>query len=180
MRAQATDYIQSSRFQASVIGAGGRQWLDRPGAGFSAITVPEATVESIEYKEGHHIYTMKQPGNVTVSDITLTRGVTRRDSSFWDWIRVVIEGTGEYRATVEVYQYARDTALPRSFPAVGDQNATKIDTDRPAKTYKCYNAFPIRVKPGGDLDATASEISLQEVDVAFENFEIVEGDPPPP
>lgn len=185
MRAQATDFLHSMRFHADVIGAGGIQWLQKegagtqPGAGFSAVTTPEATVESVEYKEGQMIYTRKYPGNATVSDITMSRGVARRDSSFWDWLRVVVEGSGEYRATLQIKHFHRDTALPRSFPATGDQNATNLAVDRPARTYICYEAFPIRHKVAADLDATASEISVMEMDIAYENFEVVEGEPPP-
>ena len=31
---------------------------------------------------------------------------------------------------------------------------------------------PIRIKPAGDLDATSSDVSLAEMDVAFERFVI--------
>lgn len=185
MRAQATDFLHSMRFHADVIGAGGVQFLQKegqnnqPGAGFSAVTTPEATVESVEYKEGHTIYTKKYPGNPTVSDLTMSRGVARRDSSFWDWLRIVIEGSGEYRATLQIKHFHRDTALPRPYPATGDQNATNLNVDTPARTYMCYEAFPIRHKVAADLDATASEISVMEIDVAFEHFEVVEGIPPP-
>ena len=67
-------------------------WTNKGEAGFSAVTTPEATVEAVEYKEGTMIYTRKFPGNPTQSDITLSRGVARQDSTFWDWLRVVVEG----------------------------------------------------------------------------------------
>lgn len=177
-RAQATDFIHSMRFQVDAIGVGGVARLavpGRPQAGFSTVTTPEATTEPVEYKEGNMVYTRKYPGNPTVSDITLARGVARGDSSFWDWLRVVIEGSGEYRADLDIKHFHRDTALNRAQPANGGQpNLTNINTDTPARIYHVKEAFPTRHKVAADLDATASEISIQEIDLAYENFEVEE------
>lgn len=174
-RAQATDFLQSMRFHVEAIGLDGSQRLvaaGRPQAGFSQVTTPEATSEMVEYREGNRIYTIKQPGNPQMSDITMSRGVTRGDSALWDWMRIVLEGSGEYRADLEIKQFHRDTSLTRTQPANGgQQNLTNIDTNTPALIYHVREAFPIRVKPAADFDATASEISLSEVDCAFESFE---------
>jgi len=177
-RAQATDFIHSMRFQVDAIGVGGVQRLlavGRPQAGFSAVTTPEATVEAVEYKEGNTVYTKKQPGNPSMSDITMSRGVTRGDSSFWEWLRVVMEGSGEYRADLDIKHFHRDTSLVRTQPASGDQpNLTNIDTNTPGRIYHVREAFPTRHKVAADLDATASEISIMELDVAYETFEVEE------
>jgi phage tail-like protein len=166
------------RFHVDAIGVGGVQRLVTPGraqAGFQQCSVPELNVESVEYKEGNNLYTKKFPGNPQVSDITLTRGVARADSSFWEWMRVVAEGSGDYRADLEIKHFHRDTALVRSVPASGDQpNLTNINVDTPARIYHVREAFPIRVKPAADFDATASEISLAEMDISLEFFEVEE------
>jgi phage tail-like protein len=181
-RAVSTDFIHSMRYHARVIPVGGGADplvpAGRPEAGFSNMSTPEATVEAVEYKEGTMIYTQKYPGNPSMSDLTFSRGVARRDSTFWDWLRRVIEGSGEYRATVNVMHYHRDTALPRPFPATGELNATDINKDSPARTYIVYEAFPIRHKVAADMDATASEISVMELDISYEHFEVVEGAAP--
>ena len=177
-RAQATDFIHSMRFQVDAIGVGGTARLvatGRPQAGFSAVTTPEATVEAVEYKEGNTVYTKKYPGNPSMSDITMSRGVTRGDSSFWEWLRVVMEGSGEYRADLDIKHFHRDTSLVRTQPASGDQpNLTNIDTNTPGRIYHVREAFPTRHKVAADLDATASEISIMELDVAYETFEVEE------
>ena len=148
------------------------------GAGFSNVTTPEISTEAVEYKEGTMVYTRKYPGNPTMSDVTLSRGVARLDSSFWDWLRVVVEGgpvggiTAEYRVDLDIKHYHRDTSLIRTAP--GFENATDLSQDLPARTYHVREAFPIRHKVAGDLDATASEISIMEIDVAYEHFEITE------
>jgi phage tail-like protein len=176
-REVATDFIHSMRFQVNTTD-GSRFGLAPPGraeAGFTAVTTPEATVEAVEYKEGTMIYTRKYPGNPTVSDITLSRGVARLDSSFWDWVRAVIEGSGEYRQDIDIKHFHRDTALVRDVPTTGaDANLTNIDVETPARVYHVREAFPIRQKVAGDLDATASEISIMELDVSYEHFEVEE------
>lgn len=189
-RALATDFLHSMRYHVNVTSRGGNPVSDlipngRPQAGFSAVTTPEATVEAVEYKEGTYLYTRKQPGNTTMADITLSRGVTRGDSSFWEWCRLVIEGApagsteAEYRADMDIKHFHRDTSLVRPVPASGDQpNLTQLNIDNPARIYHVSECFPIRHKVAADLDATASEISIMELDVSYEYFEVEEGEAP--
>jgi phage tail-like protein len=176
-RTVATDFLHSMKFQV-VVDDGDRGITlspeGRSEAGFSMVTTPEATVESVEYREGTYIYTRKFPGNPTMNDITFSRGVARRDSTFWDWMRRTLEGSGEYRVDLSIRHFHRDTALVRETPAVNAVNSTEIDIETPARTYLIKQAFPMRHKSAGDLDATASEISIMELDVSFEYFEILE------
>jgi phage tail-like protein len=187
-RSVVTDFLQGMRFHVDVDAFDGSTRL-QPGeiqAGFNSVTLPEATTEATEYREGQYIYTRKYPGLPTVSDITMTRGVTRKDSTFWDWMRQVIEGSGEYRANLSIKHYHRDSFLGRSFrpgqvPAVPDFNTvSEVDPGKlvPSITYRCYCAFPIRHKVAADLDATSAEVSIMELDVAIEYFE-VERNPEP-
>lgn len=178
-RAVATDYLHSMRFQVAVNdGNNPLTTLNPDGvveAGFSAVTTPEMTVEAVEYKEGNMIYTRKYPGNPSMSDITLSRGVARVDSSFWNWMQLVAEGAefdqpvAQYRQDLDIRHFHRDTSL------TGDtvQNRTQLDVGSPARIYRIKEAFPIRHKVAGDLDATASEISIMELDLSFEHFDVV-------
>lgn len=184
-RAQATDFLSSMRFNVDVVGVGGVSFLQRPGStglpqsGFNNVSIPSINVEAVEYKEGTDIYSRKFPGNPSVDDVTLSRGVVRLDSSFYDWIRVVVEGSGEYRADIDIKQYHRDTSLVRPFPTTGGvPNLTRIDTSTPARIIHCHEAFPTMVKPGADLDATSGEVNVAEMTVAIEYFEVEEGSAP--
>jgi len=166
------------RFWVNVTGVGGVNLLNTalngtsPQAGFSTCSTPEATTEAVEYKEGHYVYTRKYPGNPTVSDISMQRGVAKVDSSFWSWLKTVIEG-GEYRADVAINHYHRDTALPGL--GAGKGNLQGIDlTAKPARQYLVKEAFPTRHKVAGDMDATASEVSIQDLDLAYEEFDVIE------
>lgn len=178
-RAQETDFLSSMRFHVDVVPVGNGQHTLRTGgntpqAGFTNVSTPELTVDPAEYKEGQMVYTRKFPGNPSVSDITMSRGVARADSSFWDWARVVVEGSGDYRATVSIKHYHRDTSLTRGVADRSLENKTDLDLNSPARVYKLYEAFPVRHKVAADLDGTASEISIMELDVTYESFEIEE------
>lgn len=174
-RAVATDFLHSMRYQVVVADPNVATFAPdgRAQAGFTTCSTPEATVELAEYKEGTFVYTRKYPGNPTVADISMARGVARTDTTFWDWVRRVIEGSGEYRADVDINHYHRVDTLLRDRDQDGSEgNFTSINLDNPARIYHLKEAFPIRHKVAGDLDATASEISLMELDVAFEHFDM--------
>ena len=180
------DFLHSMRFHVIAEQIGDFTPLQvegYPDAGFSAVSTPELTVEAVEYKEGSMVYTQKYPGNPSVSDITLSRGVARRDSSFWSWMRVVAEGTGNYRADLRIKHFHRQESLIRDgSPGAIQQpevNYTEFSPTLPAREYLCRECFPIRHKVAADLDATSSEISIMELDVSMEHFEVVENLEPP-
>lgn len=172
-RPVAEDFLHSMRFHVEIIdGTRPDAGFGPPEAGFSMCSVPEATTEAVEYKEGTYIYTRKQPGNTTFAAISLSRGVAITDSAFWTWMKIVIEGAGEYRQDIRIKHYHREEALPGSGDVTA--NLTAIPTSVPAaRTYEVFNAFPSRHKVAGDLDATASEISIMELDLEFEYFNLI-------
>lgn len=173
-RPVAEDFLHSMRFHVEIIdGSRPDAGFGPPEAGFSMCGVPEATVEAVEYKEGTYVYTRKQPGNTTFADISLSRGVAITDSAFWKWIKIVIEGAGEYRQDVRIKHYHREEALPGTGNDFST-NLTAIPTSvAAARTYEIFNSFPVRHKVAGDLDATASEISIMELDLSFEYFNLI-------
>lgn len=170
MRSANTDYFHNFRFHAQVDGWAGVDYLETTQAGFNTCTTPEYTLEATEYREGTYTYTRKFPGLVTVSDITLGRGVVRTASRFYEWMIRAVEG-GEYRADVTILHYHRVGKDPDE--AAGFAGTPRSDIGY-AKKYKCLECLPIRFKPAGDLDATAADVSIQEVDIAMERFEIIE------
>lgn len=127
------------------------------GAGFQAVTVPETSLGMAEYREGIYTYTRKQPGIPTQNDITLTQGVTKRQSDFFDWLKNAIEGRA-YRTDLEIWHFHRED--PKGIDGT------------PSRIYRALNAFPTRVKVAADLEGNAEDISLAEVDLAFEEMEI--------
>ncbi|MBW2169347.1 MAG: phage tail protein [Deltaproteobacteria bacterium] len=192
-RAAATDPLHAFRFHAKMIAgepvngipganpndvlqpsSAGEGFIAGQGAeaGFQSITSPELTQEPAEYREGIRTYTQKFPGVPSVNDITMIRGCARFDTSFISWILAAAEGD-EYRGDLTIYHIQR----PKRELAIGNQGAnmaaTEIEvTDKDTKRYILRDAFPTRVKIAGDLDSSTSDVSLSEIDVAYERFDI--------
>jgi phage tail-like protein len=170
-RPTATDFFHNMRFGVDLANssflAGG--WP----AGFSACTTPEASNEAVEYREGQQVYTQKFPGLPTMNDLTLSKGVVLSRNQFYDWMFSTIEGGVGYRADVIITHYHR-SALP-GFGGFGTANTTSIPDGSVAnRKYSCYEAFPIRCKVAGDLDATSSDVSVSELDISYEYFSIAD------
>ena len=180
-RPVSTDFLHSMRFHVTAQVTGGTSPLDNasvsPSAGFMSVSTPEATVEAVEYREGLYNFPRKFPGNTTVSDVTMQKGVARGDGTFWLWLKLVISGNGEYRADVTINHFDR-SVLNSSLPSYSAVNAARTATaPGAARQYVLYEAFPIRHKVAADLDASTSDISIMELDIAYEYFDIVEGAP---
>lgn len=158
-RAQSTDYYHVMKFH--VVDAGNTDMLDKA-AGFASCTLPELSIESIEYKEGLWVYRRKYPGNPTVSDVSLRRGVVKKASKLYSWMKACNEGN-EYRIDIIIYHYHRDDV----------KSMVEYSTATPSRQIKCYDAFPIRFKPGADFDAQTGDVSIEEIDIAVERFEVV-------
>jgi phage tail-like protein len=185
-RSVKTDYLHSMRFHVDMVMASNEDLLNSavpasggPAAGFASVGLPDVTVETVEYKEGIWIYAKKQPGNPSFAPVSMRRGVTRGDTSFWNWIQRVIEGQGEYRADISIKQFHRDTNLTNRKDGETNVSQAKLNNlATPAKTYVLHEAFPTHHKVGDDMDATASEISIMELQVDFEYFTVTEGNAP--
>lgn len=155
-RAQSTDMYHVFKFH--VVDSENR--LDRL-AGFTSVTMPEMNLEAVEYKEGIWTYRRKYPGDVTINDMTLTRGAVKQGSKFYSWIKDAIEGN-KYRLDMKIYHYHRDDI----------QGLTNYINAKPSRIINIFEAFPIRVKPGADFDSMTSEVSIEEIDIALERFTV--------
>jgi len=151
-RSQADDLLQSFRFQ--VVDSAAAPFLDVT-AGFNNVTTPEVSVEVAEYREGNRKYTLKQPGVPTIEACTMQRGIAKTESNFGDWMLDKLLGGGGYRTDLTIKIY--------------DQVDTGENVDDVAKReLTAKEAFPSRVKLIGDLDATSSDINIQEIECACE------------
>jgi len=172
VRPAANDLLQSFRFHvtAAEIPTVGDplQYTERGTgfeqggqAGFQSVTLPDVTLEATEYREGTMKWTQKYPGPPTVSDVTLMRGVAKRDTAFHDWVMAANNGT-EYRTDVTIWHYQRTEY----------DNATLSETDDSYRRVECKECFGMRSKPGADFDSMSGEVSLMECDFACESFEV--------
>jgi phage tail-like protein len=176
-RAAAEDLFHSFRFWAFAQRAGGGAdplTVSGAEAGFSAITTPEYSLEAVEYREGNSIFTKKYPGLPTTADLTFSRGVVLQDTGFYNWLIETVASGNEYRADVTIIQFHRSGLPAWDASQKIPTDVTQPKTRNPQRNYIVYEAFPIRVKPAGDLDASTADVSVAEADVAYEYFQITD------
>jgi phage tail-like protein len=167
-RPQTTDPYQNFRFHVILASPGSGEsevdYFDRGNAaGFQAVTMPTMSLESVEYKEGIHTFKRKFPGVPSFDQVTLSRGVTTNQSDFFRWINQTTSGYA-YRYDLIIKHYHRfDTQIP----------GQGFSDRRASREIKIYNAFPVSYKPGSDLDSVGSDVSLQEVTLEIERFEVL-------
>jgi len=186
-RAQATDPLHNFRFHAGLAEGDGNRWggdlssdvigNSKGEAGFNTFTAPEVTLEWVDYREGIRIYTEKYPGIPTMNDLTLGRGVARAETNFFEWMLAALENR-EYRADLNVYHFPRDSmtrnAANGSQPGEGlDGLGLPDDALDLAKVYRIFNAGPGRVKIAADMDATSGDVSITEMDIVYERFDVI-------
>jgi len=165
-RAMVSDPFHNFRFQVTATQPGAVAPFGVAEAGFTNVTLPTKSIEQVEYQEGTMIVRRKYPGNMTVDDVTLTRGVAAEGTEFMRWIEATQTGK-EYRADININHYHREDIADTETAAA---NYTLAGT--PSRIVQLREAFPVSVKPGSDMDSLSSDISLQEVTVSFEDFVI--------
>lgn len=185
-RASSTDFLHNFNFSVTATDILGGQPLQadetggRPTAGFMTCSTPELRTDTASYREGTWIYTQKQMGIPAMSDIQLTRGVTRNDNSLYTWMLQGVEGSGEYRVDLTINQL--DRSVYPGTPGNSSRPATPYipaaSTSNFAKQYILHEAFPVSTKIASDLTATNSEISVTAITVSYEWFEV--NNPPAP
>jgi len=161
-RAVAEDQLQSFRFRVFEANDGAGVFEnEEPVAGFNTITTPNLTFEQAEHRVGNKKYTKKFIGVPTWEDCTMTRGILLGDTTFYDWAVNKYLNKKPFRTdfTVSLYNQEGD--------GWGD-----ADSEEPARSIIMRNCIPQSVKLMGDLDASASDINVQEITCAVESVEL--------
>lgn len=127
-------------------------------AGFTTVTMPNLAVEEATYREGTFKFTQKYPGVPTVGDVTLQKGIFRRDSDFFDWVLKVVNGGEEYRTELILQQFH-----------IADEFGINGSPSRVTRLRECWGKD---AKPTGDFDATSSNVGIQELTISVEEFEV--------
>jgi len=126
-------------------------------AGFTNVTMPDVTVEMAPYREGVMKWTQKYPGPQGVGQVTMTKGVFRRESDLYKWIMKVIDGGQDYRSDVILQEYH-----------ISDEFGIQGTPSRVTRLRECW---PVACKPTSDKDATSAAVSLQTLTLEVEEFE---------
>ncbi|HXH88964.1 MAG TPA: phage tail protein [Gaiellaceae bacterium] len=119
--------------------------------GFSEVDLPEATIETIEYREGGDktASARKLPGRVSYANVVLRRGLAGR-TDLWDW-----------------FEATRNGSLQRR-----DVTITLLDEARsPVQRWLLRNAWPAKFA-SPELNAHGNEVVIETLELAYEGLEI--------
>lgn len=144
-------------------------------AGFSEISLPQANVSEISYRENiDNQRFSKIPGLVKYDPITLRRGVTK-NRDLYDWYRLVNEEIALIAVAQELNQDSKYSPV-QSEQFRKDVIIEVLDRKGNAvKGWYLFNAWPIRYKPGNDLAANTEEKLIEEISLTYEFFLELEG-----
>lgn len=117
---------------------------------FQEVSGLDVETEVVEYRHGNSPDhgTIKMPGLMKFSDVTLKKGVFADDNQFYEWI-----------AQISLNTYERLTVVIRLL----DETAT------PRMTWTLKNAFPKQVTPT-DLNSQSSEAAIETIVLAHEGL----------
>lgn len=193
-RSVRTDHVQNYRFRTLIMEEGSSavggilaataiSFLGGAFGSFSKITIPSVHAETKDFKEGTWPFTRKVISGASVDTVTMERGVTALDSSFWKWIVGAIVGDAPRQMIlIELMHRTQEPALfpgpqqDRLKAATLTRTATIGGADyatvniKPAipvvaKRWLLHECLPIRVKPASDLDAMSADVSIAELEV---------------
>ena len=118
---------------------------------FSAVELPAAEIETIEYREGadRTNASRRLPGRVRYGNVVLRRGIAG-DLALWEWFKAV-----------------RDGQLLRR-----DVTITLLDEARnPVQRWRFRDAWPTKYDPS-DLNAKGNEILIETLELAVESIDV--------
>ena len=159
-RTAAEDQFQNFRFRVFELdGEPAGVFADEsPVAGFTTITTPEVTMEMSEHRTGSEKLTKKFLGPPTYGDGTMTRGLLKGDTTFYQWMQKYLTGQ-PFRTNLVIKVYDQTSWQADGVPdeAIAEQ------------TWK--NCIPTSLKFLGDLDASGADVNVQEATVGVEEVE---------
>jgi len=161
VRSVAQDEIQSFRFRVFEIDGGAGVFdNENPVAGFNTVTTPNLTFETAEHRTGSRKYARKFLGPPTWEAGTMTRGILRGDTTFYDWAIDKYLGRKPFRTDLEIRVYDQE------------EDGSDVANDEAVRSEIWRQCIPSSVKPMGDLDASATDVNMQEITVEVEEVEL--------
>ena len=177
-RWQILDRLQDHRFWlVDIVPSGVFPYyvLGSPLLGFATISSPEITLETDKIKQLNSMYKRNVYTGGDVSPISLTRGVTMYDNTFWNWIQIAMRGYDIPNRNMLLIHFSQIGGVVE-FPLSGlDQweGVTRI----PGKAWLLWDVIPTRYKAASDFDAMSGQVSIAELEIqpwAIEEFTLGE------
>lgn len=118
--------------------------------GFTEVSGLNVETQMIEYREGSspEYHKVKMPGMQKFDNITLKRGMMKKDNEFFRWWNTVALNTIERRdLTISLLN----------------------ESHEPVFVWKVKNAWPVKVS-GTDLKADGNEVAIESIELAHEGL----------
>ncbi len=119
---------------------------------FSQIAGLTQENQAIEYRDGSfpEYSSIKMPGLRKFRNMTLKRGIIKRDNEFFKWLSTVKLNTVERRDLV----------------------ISLLNEERqPMMVWKVHNAYPVKVEAPG-FKASGNEVAIESIEIAHEGLEL--------
>jgi len=151
--------------------------LGGPLFGFSAMTMPEVTLEMAPINPLNSMWTQNHVKRAAMGTITLSRGVRVYDDTFFEWMRAAMRGQGAPRRNLLMLQFLGMSVAELVGIGSNSEQADKWTPDAieavrvPARAWLLYGCLPTRYKGGADMDASSGDVSIAELDIQPRSFE---------
>lgn len=179
-REQINDFLQVGRFHVVDVSFTIPPILV-PVYGFARCSLPSLKLDIREIHEGNYEYPRKMIKGASVDNIVLEQGVSLFNSDFWDWTRKAVVGRKPPKNLL-IVQFTRmntgnvlaglnfNVAFP---PPVGNQVVGAFEAQKkvPGRAWLLSGCRPASYKPGSDFDGLSQEVSIAQLEIAFEEFE---------
>jgi phage tail-like protein len=122
-------------------------------AGFNQVILPEAVIDTIEYRNGNEKTNepRKLSGSVSYSNLVLRRGLIG-ELDLYEWWNQARNGDPDARRNVTVSLLSED----------------RTDV---VWRWRCTNALPTRYTTS-DLNAEGTDVAIETIEISFERLEI--------
>ncbi|MFW5834194.1 MAG: phage tail protein [Pseudomonadota bacterium] len=122
---------------------------------FQEVSGLDVEAQPIEYRAGDAptFGTVKMPGLIKSSNVTMKKGVFKSDNKFWDWFNQIKMNTIK--------------RIPITISLLDESGS-------PTMVWTLANAFPTKIT-GTDLKADGNEVAIETIEIAHEGITIENG-----
>ncbi len=119
---------------------------------FQEVSGLDIEAQPIEYRHGDSqvFSTIKMPGMLQTSNVTMKKGVFKSDNKFWDWFNQIKMNT--------------ITRVPVTISLLDETGA-------PTMIWSLTNAWPTKITCT-DLNAEGNEVAVEEIEIVHEGLTI--------
>ncbi len=119
---------------------------------FQEVSGLDIEAQPIEYRHGDNpvFSTIKMPGMVQSSNVTMKKGVFKSDNKFWDWYNQIKMNTIK--------------RVPVTISLLDEAGA-------PTMVWTLSNAWPTKIT-STDLNAEGNEVAVEEIEIVHEGVTI--------